>query len=70
VCHPLAGGFWFSEVKHWVIVAFVRPLISSADGVTHAHQFCDPMEGSKLDRRQKTMTAYGSPALPILILPG
>jgi hypothetical protein len=22
VCHPLAAGFWFSEVKHRAIVAF------------------------------------------------
>jgi hypothetical protein len=22
VCHPLAAGFWFSEVEHWAIVAF------------------------------------------------
>ena len=21
VCHPLAGGFWFSKVKHWAILA-------------------------------------------------
>jgi hypothetical protein len=39
VCHPLAGGFWFSKVKHRPIVAFVRPLISSDDGVPRPRMF-------------------------------
>jgi hypothetical protein len=68
VCHPLAGGFWFSKVEHWAIVAF-RSAADFFNGWRYprpeffVHQFCDPMEGSELGRRQRTPAAYGSPGL-------